>query len=109
MATEKRLIYANALRETVITDYYEHFTGCHDTDQVALIDMVCDAIEDSPTVDAVEVVHGEWEPRKDVPGFVRCSVCHDCNIYDDWADRKKWNYCPNCGADMRERKDNHVL
>ena len=55
---------------------------------------------DAPTVDAVEVVHGRWEPRTDVVGFVRCSVCHDCNVYDDWADGKKWNYCPNCGAKM---------
>lgn len=46
------------------------------------------------------VKHGRWEPRKDVPGFVNCSVCHDCNIYDDWADGKKWKYCPNCGAKM---------
>lgn len=53
----------------------------------------------------VEQKHGRWEPRNDVIGFVRCSVCHDCNIYDDWADGKKWNYCPNCGADMRERTD----
>ena len=63
-------------------------------------------IEEPPTVDAAEVVHGRWEPREDVKGFVRCSVCHDCNIYDEWPDGKKWNYCPNCGADMRERKDN---
>ena len=54
----------------------------------------------APTVDAVEVVHGRWEPRTDIIGFVRCSVCHDCNIYGDWADGKKWNYCPNCGAKM---------
>lgn len=45
---------------------------------------------------------GRWEPRKDAIGFVRCSVCHDCNIYGDWADGEKWRYCPNCGADMRE-------
>jgi hypothetical protein len=57
-------------------------------------------IVDAPTVDAVEVVHGRWEPRTDVFGFVRCSVCHDCNIYDDWEDGKKWNYCPHCGAKM---------
>ena len=44
--------------------------------------------------------HGRWEKRKDVFGFVCCSACHDCNIYDDWADGKKWNYCPNCGAKM---------
>lgn len=46
---------------------------------------------------------GEWKPRTDVVGFANCSVCHECNIYiyDDWADGKKWNFCPNCGADMR--------
>ena len=45
-------------------------------------------------------VHGRWEPRSDAPGFVRCSNCHDCNVYDDWIDGKKWKYCPNCGAKM---------
>lgn len=58
-------------------------------------------IKNAPTIEARPVVRGEWEPRKDVIGFVRCSVCHDCNIYDDWPDGKKWNFCPNCGADMR--------
>ena len=53
---EKRLIDANRLKEAVTTDYYEHFTRCHDTDQIALIDMVCDDIEEALTVDAVEVV-----------------------------------------------------
>ena len=44
---------------------------------------------------------GEWEPRTDVVGFVRCSVCKDCNVYDEWADGKKWHFCPNCGAKMK--------
>ena len=48
---------------------------------------------------------GRWEPRTDAFGFVRCSVCHDCNIYDDWADGKKWSFCPNCGSDMRGEED----
>ena len=72
--------------------------GCNPTD-----DPVCGAIEllnEQPTVDAVPVVHGRWEKRTDVVGFVRCSNCRDCNIYDDWADGKKWNYCPTCGAKM---------
>ena len=47
-----------------------------------------------------EVVDGRWEPHPYAYGFVRCSVCHDCIIYDDWAGGKKWNYCPNCGAKM---------
>lgn len=44
---------------------------------------------------------GEWEARTDVVGFVRCSVCKDCNVYDEWVDGKKWNFCPHCGAKMK--------
>ena len=56
MENEKRLIDAYALEKAIRTDYFEHFTQYHDTDQIALIDMVCEDIEESPTVDAVEVV-----------------------------------------------------
>ena len=92
MATEKRLIDAYALEKKMF--YVEETNGGHGW-VIALEDL-----SKATTVDAVEVVHGRWEPRTDVIGFVRCSVCHDCNIYDDWADGKKWNYCPNCGAKM---------
>ena len=51
-----RLIDACALQKAIRTDYFKHFTQYHDTDQDSLIDMVCDDIEESPTVDAVEVV-----------------------------------------------------
>lgn len=57
-------------------------------------------VQNMPAADVAPVVHGRWEPRPDALGFVRCSNCHDCNVYDDWADGKKWNYCPNCGAKM---------
>ena len=70
-----------------------------------VLEQVLYDIENIESADVAEVAHGRWEPRTDVTGFVRCSVCHDCNIYDDWAGGKKWNYCPNCGADMRERKE----
>lgn len=58
-------------------------------------------VDKMPTIEARPVVRGKWEKRTDVFGFVRCSVCHDCNIYDDWADGNKWNFCPHCGADNR--------
>lgn len=65
-----RLIDANMLKEAVTTDYYEHFTRWHDTDQIALIDMVCDDIDESPTVDAVEVVRCRGCKSYDIKGFV---------------------------------------
>ena len=54
----------------------------------------------------VAVVHGRWEPHPYAYGFVRCSVCHDCIIYDDWAGGKRWNCCPQCGAKMDGGTDN---
>lgn len=96
MANEKRLIDANALREAVTTDYYEHYTRYHDTDQIALIDMVCDDIEEAPTVDAVEVVHGRLgvSYNDEYYGeFANCLECGTDNILP-------CNYCRNCGAKM---------
>lgn len=68
MANEKRLIDANALEEAITTDYWEHFSLCHDTDQDALLDMVCDDIGNAHTIDAVEVV--------------RCSKCRYADPYE---------------------------
>lgn len=45
-----RLIDADRLKEAVTTDYYEHYTQCHDTDQIALIDMVENDIDESETI-----------------------------------------------------------
>ena len=47
--------------------------------------------------------HGEWiEHRKhNSTGYFfseyECSVCHD----EVWQ-KTEWQFCPNCGADMRE-------
>ena len=60
--------------------------------------------------DVVEVVHGEWHPRTDLPKqeiFI-CSVCGGW-AYSPWIGNRKnpkpnwckYKYCPNCGADMR--------
>ena len=91
MATEKRLIDAEQAKRAT---YEEVFWT--ESEQAAVRNFLVRL----PKVDAVEVVHGRWEPRTDIIGFDRCSVCHDCNVYDNWAGGKKWNYCPNCGAKM---------
>ena len=64
------------------------------------------AIADAPTVDAVEVVHGEWISLTDCSNAgVYCSVCKKKVWKEDyaWCNRKnklRSNYCPNCGAKM---------
>ena len=57
-----------------------------------------------PTVDAVEVKHGEWIMVID-ENDCECIECPLCGglFYDGDNDTfdKPYNYCPNCGADMR--------
>lgn len=70
-------------------------------------DILIEVINEQPTVDAVEVVHGEWISLTDCSNAgVYCSVCKKKVWKEDyaWCNRKnklRSNYCPNCGADMR--------
>jgi len=68
--------------------------------QVALKQM----IDNAPTVDAVEVVHGRWGYRPyrtdthiTVSGEVVCSNCHAAyfRVRGHW-----FKFCPHCGAKM---------
>lgn len=91
MATEKRLIDANELTDrlnhTTMVAYPNLFPGL-----LAAVEIV----DDSPTVDAVEVVHGCTLPA-DQPKKVlldrNCGICDSLMLSTD-------AYCPNCGAKM---------
>lgn len=60
-----------------------------------------DAIEELPAADVVERKRGEWVTvTYDVEGWgemfdEKCSVCGFVEYY-------RHNFCPHCGADMRE-------
>lgn len=58
-------------------------------------------IDDEPTVDAVEVVHGEWKPLRGK--YAECSACEEAY----YMPHMRWsNFCPNCGTKMDgERKE----
>jgi hypothetical protein len=96
MANEKRLIDANKLRVDVMAMCGVNeiaFTNCYPYWKFAK------SIENAPTVDAVEVVHGRWirKEQKDHPFSVllpHCSECGALRVQDTV------NYCPNCGAKM---------
>lgn len=57
-----------------------------------------DALRKAPTVEVPKPAR--WEPSPVMPGYVRCSGCHNCHVADDWLDGKKWKHCPECGAPM---------
>ena len=56
-----RLIDADRLKAAIHTDFSEHFTLYHDTDQTALFDMVMDDIDEMPTAFDKEKVIEELE------------------------------------------------
>lgn len=52
------------------------------------------------TVDAVPVVHGRWV-EDTATDMIACTECgHAWSTIDNCTET--FNYCPNCGADMRE-------
>lgn len=60
-------------------------------------------VADAPTVDAVPVVHGRWIPHNSRYGHdEKVYLCDQCNNNVGFT---KMNFCPNCGADMREDGD----
>ena len=57
--------------------------------------------------DVKPVVRGEWygESDGDADGCPVYDIwsCPCCGKYfDEWDEKPTWNFCPNCGADMRE-------
>ena len=66
--------------------------------------MVNNKAKQAPTVDAVEVVHGQWKTSREseISRNVWCTACGK----DFYMHRKgelqidKMPYCPNCGAKM---------
>ena len=64
------------------------------------------AIESFPAADVRPVVRGHWigtkeaEEMGDIMKEFTCSVCGCCEW--DCTESESFNFCPNCGADMRE-------
>ena len=81
---------------------YQH----EDEDWSVGLCMAEQAIDEVPTVDAVEVKYGEWlTPLYDEPWrkgyFCRCSVCNKIN---NGHTLSVPNFCENCGAKMATTK-----
>ena len=104
MATEKRLIDANALKQRLDEREAEdvEMYGCRIIECFPADDAK-EIVDQMPTVDAVEVVHGEWIRGLDEYDveFIECPLCGG-EFYDGDNDTfdKPYNYCPNCGAKM---------
>lgn len=106
MATEKRLIDANALMDAFRKHMAWKFDRerCVSEDNCKTCDRGClwrNIVMDAPTVDAVEVVHGYNTGNA---RWFECSVCgygfNDIFLLDEADDMLEPNYCAHCGAKM---------
>lgn len=72
----------------------------YDTDDIidrALYNFAHNKMMEAPTADVRENVHGKWLYTDDLYETPFCSVCKWESL-----DYLEFNYCPNCGADMRK-------
>lgn len=63
-----------------------------------------DIIQSAPAADVRPVVRGKWVKIRTHDGGVWKSIaCSNCK-YEPWFSSAEplYNFCPNCGADMRE-------
>ena len=96
MANEKRLDLIS--RQALIAEY--------DRAHIGPPGGARKLMEDAPTVDAVEVVHGRWLNTQvetgDPFGYdtweIDVFVCSVCGVHFDVSECR--NYCSNCGAKM---------
>lgn len=97
-----RLIDADSLKERL-----NNAADVDEFEPYGFIDDVYWEIENSPTIDTVELKHGKWEKAKRhgvvvySNAYAECSECHSV-IFLGW----EMKYCPSCGAKMDgEAKD----
>jgi rubredoxin len=65
-----------------------------------------DLIDKCPTIEAEPVRHGRWEWITE--DIYRCTNCGTTNHVKEVMGKPDYNYCPECGADMRGRNNNGI-
>ena len=122
MANEKRLIDANALVEKILSLTLT-VIGLRAGKGVLLEllnkyrEGILQVVNEQPTVEAVEVVHGHkvvQERNRGIAYAMECPICNSripsnkpyaekveyCSVCGMKLDDTFQNYCPNCGAKM---------
>lgn len=65
-------------------------------------------IEEIPAADVRKVVHGKWNAVKGALHPAETSaVCSNCGFATMIHAQTFYHFCPNCGADMRQKEENN--
>ena len=97
MANENRLIYSESLLGEASKAEFMGF--CAKERKQNFLDMISAMLDNCPTVDAVEVVHGRWIWSEENECWV-CSNCELSALNNYRGNSTDSNYCPHCGAKM---------
>ena len=90
------------------TDKVREMAIIHEDFKQSIADLTSlrEVLDDTPTADVAEVIHGEWIRVDGDVGYsvYQCSKCGGKVVLDD--EGGVYDYCPHCGAIMDgERKD----
>ncbi len=91
-SNEVRLIDANALHSKICEDVGNNYGASLNIAQVLLY------IENAPTIKAEPVRYGRWTQIRNGEYY-----CSNCGREERFIFQK--NYCPKCGSDMREVRE----
>lgn len=82
--------------------YSRHAVYGSDREKFDAWEEIIEAIEAIPAADVRPVVRAHWKsvPHKRARVCSRCEADEPYKFADD--DANVYNFCPNCGADMRE-------
>ena len=95
-------------REKAFDAVFAQFCASSDETEAAL-NAAIEEIRAIPAADVRPVVRGKWI---DMGDFISCSMCNATRLKEfesDYGKAKRLdartNFCPNCGADMREENE----
>ena len=83
-------------------DIVEHFPDADVVERELYQRALSDVVRLS--VERPERKHGEWFDATTLDNEFICWVCSECRHGADFVD-EPYNFCPNCGADMRGDDD----
>ena len=78
----------------IVQEYWDRACGCG---ELFAYGNILDEIDDAPVEDVVQAKYGQWHLAYGSDGLV-CSYCGQNVKFAE----KRFDYCPNCGAYMRE-------
>ena len=82
------------------------FANSYKQERINQTEACIDVVRYAPSIDAVEVVRGEWMPNPKI-GWGETWVCSICGekTTSSVMGKPRYKYCPMCGAKMKGADD----